>query len=773
MRPAVDVRRLVPYALLPLSLIACALASAPWLRAFPSAVLAVPLFGAAALSLLVPLLVVGIGVRRLAVSALVDLALLVSYELLVALREPAGFGNLVRGLVHGPAQILSFALPLVSPRTLLVAPVALCWLCGALIGECVARGWQTVLPYVALLATFGLAYAGTARAVTSSADGRRYDTLLAGGLLLALLLLRTAQAWVMQDEVAEATQSDGVLPLRSVAVGAVVSVLIAAAAAAAVQAPAFAGRAVTPARVPPLDQSRPLTPIAFVGGLRPSDPASKGRPLFTVSTASPVPNYVALASVDYYDGDSWSFSRTFRPSGGVIPADPDPGMRTPGAEVTQQYAIAPGALTSVPWLPHLDRVDAVTGVPIDIDSASGMVVPAHQLRSGDEYTVRSSVPRRTFLQLGPDALLGTSAAQVDTTLANGLAGPLATLIASLAQETGVSSARPVAFLQAVVRDFRSNAGLAGAAPAAPGSDTPSTSGATSPSPTASPHTGGTTFADVLASIRGTRAGTPEQFATLTALIARRLGIPARLVAGFRIPAPRGGQELPAGTYRVTSADAWTWAEIPIRGAGWLVLDAAPGTYAAQRPPTVGTSASPAPSPSPAQNAQLTHSNNGGHAVAPSSETPHSRGLSAVALAVIVIASVVLVVAGLLALLVARKHVRGRRRRAHADPRHRLLGAWQESIDVLAEAGLPDLTSATSSEIASRTAARFGAEPAAHARELGAAADGAIFRPSAPVSVLDADGAWRAHAALTRSVRRRLGLRDRVRARLRYNRPRRR
>src|SRR4051794_23363338 len=134
-------RRLVPYTLLPLSLIACALASSPWLRAFPSAVLAVPLFGAAVLSVLAPVIVVGIGVRRLWLTALVDFVLFVFYELLVALREPVGFDTLYRGLLHGPSQILSFALPLVSPRTLLVAPVALCWLSGALIGECVARGW--------------------------------------------------------------------------------------------------------------------------------------------------------------------------------------------------------------------------------------------------------------------------------------------------------------------------------------------------------------------------------------------------------------------------------------------------------------------------------------------------------------------------------------------------------------------------------------------------------------------------------------------------------
>ena len=764
-----DIRRAVPYALLPLALVACMLASAPWLRAFPSDVIAVPLFGAAALSVLAPVVTVGVGVRRLWVGALIDVLLFVFYELLVALREPVGFADLYSGIVHGPSQILSFALPLVSPRTLLVAPVALCWLAGAVVGECIARGWQTVLPYVTVLATFGLTYAGTARAITSSTDGRRYDTLLGGVLLLVLLLLRTAQAWVSQNESSDSTQPDGVLPLRGLAVGAAVAVGIAAAAAGAVQASSFAGQPATPARVPPLDQSHPLTPIAFVGELRPTNPRSPGQELFKVSVDRATSNYVALANVDYYDGDSWSFSRTFRPSGGVIPADPDPAMRPPGPPVTQQYTIARGAMTSVPWMPHLDRVEQVTGVSVDIDGTSGMVVPAGAFRSADAYSVVSSVTMRNFMQLGRTALVGTSAAQVDTSLANGLAAPLGALVGSLAQETGTSSDAPIPFLQAVTRDFRAHAGLAGAPPTSLPSQSRSASPSASPTPSA--HTGGTTFADVLASIRGSHSGTPEQFATLTALLARRLGVPARVVTGFRVPPAQGETTLAAGTYHVTTADAWTWVEIPVRGLGWVVLDPSPGTYAGQTPSNVAASPSVSPSPRPSQNAQLTHSNNGGHAVAPSSRTPHATGMSVGELIGIVLVSLWFALTLVLVVLLARKGLRARRRRRLTDPRHRLLGAWHESLDLLVESGVPDLTYATSAEIVASTRARFGPEPAAEMDFLGTAANVAIFSPAAAVGDAQAEAAWRAQVALSRAVRRRLGWRERLGARLRYNRPR--
>jgi hypothetical protein len=811
------IRRIVPYTLLPLSLVACALASAPWLRAFPSAVIVVPLFGAALLSVLVPLIVVGIGVRPLWLTALIDLVLFVFFELLVTLREPVGFRHLYLGVVHGPSQILTFALPLVSPRALLVAPVALCWLGGAVIGECVARGWQSVVPYLVLLATFGLAYAGTARAITNSSDGRRYDTLLAGALLLALLLLRAAQAWVVQDEGAETTQPDGIMPLRGLAIGSVLAVVVALAASALVQAAAFTGQPAAPARVPPLRESTPLTPIAFVAGLRPSNPASKGETLFKVTTDRASSNYVALASLDYYDGEGWTFNRTFRPSGGVIPADPDPTMRPPGVPVVQQYALDKGPMTTVPWMPYLDRAQRVTGAAVNVDADSGMIVPAGRLPAGGEYTVRSAVARQDFNGLGNNAQVATSASQTDTTLANGLSVPLGTLVNSLASETGTSSAQTIPFLQAVAKDFRTKSALAGSpsSTASPTSPSGSASGSPSgghfiaplpqakpsghrstrhsspphptphptprptPKPTPMPslttgaHTGGTTFADVLASIRSSHSATPEQYATLMALVARKLSVPARVVAGFRITPPSASATLPAGTYDVTTAEAWTWVEIPIRGLGWVVLDPSPGTYSGKTPPqSAGASPSPSPSPSPSQTALLTHSNNGGHAVAPKSRGPHATGLSPLALLAIVLVSIVLAAVLIVALLLARKAVRARRRRRSRDPRRRLLGAWQESLDVLVEAGLPDLTHLTGAEVATTTGARFGDEPAAQARYLGDAANVAIFSPRSRVVPADADAAWHAQASLSRAVRRRLRWRERIRARLRYHHPKR-
>ncbi|MCU1656024.1 MAG: Transglutaminase-like superfamily protein [Pseudonocardiales bacterium] len=758
------IRRLVPFTLLPLAIVANGIASAPWLRAFPSSVLAAPLFGAAVLSVLIPIVVARLAGARLWITVLADLAALVLYELLVVLKKPDGFGDLVTGIWHGPAQVLTFALPLVSPPTLLVAPVALCWLAGAIAGECLARRWYTALPFGGWLVAFGLSYAGTVRAGTGSAhDARVADTWLALALLATLLLLRVAQTWVRQDASAEPTQPDGALPLRGLAVGTATTVIVALAAAAAVQSSAFAGRTTAPQRVPSVDQSHPVSPIAFISGLRPPKPGTAGQPVFHVSVDQTSPRYFEVANVDYYDGDGWSFQRSFRPSGGILPADRDPALDVAGPAVRQHYSIDRGPLASAPWMPYLDRPQKVTGTEVNIDAASGMIVPSTMLRDGAGYTVQSHVPVANFVDVSSASLPATSAPPIDTQLPGPLRVSLAKLVTTFGDETGTSTSPPVPFLQALAKDLQRNYALAGA-------PTTSRSRTATPSTSARERIGGVGFADVLASVIGPqRSATPEQYATLFTLVARQLGVPARLVTGFRVPSPSGGVTLTPGTYTVTTADAWTWVEIPLRGGGWVVVDPSPSTYSgAEQQASASPSPSQTPSAAPTRNALITRAN-GGHAVAPKSTVPHKHGATRGPLMVLLaIAAGVLIVLVLLG-AVLRKRLRVRRRRRLPDPRRRLLGAWHESLDVLTESGLPDLTNLTSAEIATATGERFGDEPAAQAQLLGRAANTAVYTGSVAVTPVQADAAWQAHATLRRLVRRQLSPRARLVAGLRFHR----
>jgi hypothetical protein len=257
-------------------------------------------------------------------------------------------------------------------------------------------------------------------------------------------------------------------------------------------------------------------------------------------------------------------------------------------------------------------------------------------------------------------------------------------------------------------------------------------------------------------------------------MARELNVPARVVTGFRIPTHGRATTIQAGTYGVTTSEAWTWVEVPINGRGWVVLDPSPGSFSASTPqPSVGARTSQPPSKSPINQALVTATSS---AVSvpkgPVGIVSHSHGLSALAIVVIVIGGLIGLAGLALLIPLLRKRRRASRRRASGDPRRRLVGAWQESLDVLVESGLPELATLTSAEVAATTAERFGGEPAAKARFIGDAANTALFSPTSWIDPGQADAAWEAEAVLRKAVRRRLGWRDRVNATLRYHRVRR-
>jgi len=667
----------------------------------------------------------------------------VAYALVAVLRAPTGFGQLADGLVHGPSELLTFALPLVSPRTLLIDPVALTWLAGTVAGIGVTRRWRSTLPCLGLLTAFGLGYAATQRAAGS--DALLLETSLGAGLLGCLLALRAIQSW-----------RGGTM--RALSVPAIAAVGVTVVAALLVQSAAFPKRASEPQRAPTVNDTNPLTPVAFVAGLRPSTSSSPDPVLFRLRTSAPTTGYISLANVDYYDGAGWSFDRTFRPSGGVVPADVDRNGRG-GALVSQSYRIMSGPLAGNPWMPYIGRPQRVTNVSINIDAPSGMIVPTRRLSGGADYSVRSTAPGTTFERLdagriSPDASTPAADVQLPATLRS----TLATIVTALSAETGVPSSDPVVFLQALQRDFRSHYALV--APAPSGSRL-------------SQRAGGTGFADVLASILGSqRTATPEQYATLTALLARYLSIPARVVTGFRIPVPSGSDAVAAGDYDVRAAQAWTWTEIAVTGVGWVVLDPSPTTF---RTPagdqTSGGAATPTPTAQPTQNVLVT-TGNGGHAVSGKSAVPHTRLEHGQFVLVLILVAAGLVLLAALGTVLSRKRLRARRRRHRGSARERVAAAWEETIDQLYEAGLAppgQLDALTSEEISARTRDRFDSL-ADLASSIGTAAESAAFHTAVAVRDDDAEEIWRAQLQVRRGLARRLTWRQRIAMVARYHRP---
>jgi len=89
----------------------------------------------------------------------------------------------------------------------------------------------------------------------------------------------------------------------------------------------------------------------------------------------------------------------------------------------------------------------------------------------------------------------------------------------------------------------------------------------------------------------TRSGYCVQFATAMLVMARSLGIPARMSVGF-LPGHLGAD----GQYEVTGSDAHTWPEFFFAGYGWVRFEPTPGEHTGTAPSW--TTVEPTSSPSP-------------------------------------------------------------------------------------------------------------------------------------------------------------------------------
>jgi transglutaminase-like putative cysteine protease len=265
-----------------------------------------------------------------------------------------------------------------------------------------------------------------------------------------------------------------------------------------------------------------------------------------------------------------------------------------------------------------------------------------------------------------------------------------------------------------------------------------------------------------------------QFASTYALMARTLGIPARVAVGYT----PGEIDATTGRYSVTNYEAHAWPEIWLAGVGWtnqfdptppsafpggsnLPNDTFRGTVAPTPPPattptTLQTSPSdtavantvPAPAPVPVP--------------APVGATESGRDWTTPVLWALLVGVLVAIVVAVVPLA---KRARRRARQRRADPTGRVAGAWEEAVDRLRELGRPAPRTTTPAEHA-RAATTTVGESAA--RPLAAVADAhtaAQFGTAAPTDA-DADAAWRDLDAFTGELGRHLPLTTRLRARLR-------
>lgn len=198
----------------------------------------------------------------------------------------------------------------------------------------------------------------------------------------------------------------------------------------------------------------------------------------------------------------------------------------------------------------------------------------------------------------------------------------------------------------------------------------------------------------------TKTGYCEQFAGSMALLARILGIPARVAVGYT-----AGEQVGRGEYAVTTHDTHAWPELYFQGAGWLRFEPTPAGPTGQATATVpgyarqpiapepgedaGSASDPATQADGAQTAQQSADPTsridagspnlgGGSATSTTGERPWQRSAAAVA---------TLAVAVLLLPAVLRRAIRRRRWATARDDSGRARAAWAELRDDAVDLGL--------------------------------------------------------------------------------------
>jgi transglutaminase-like putative cysteine protease len=456
--------------------------------------------------------------------------------------------------------------------------------------------------------------------------------------------------------------------------------------------------------------------------------------VFTVRTR--FSTYWRLTALDVFDGVSWKSSPQ-SPSLRMSKRTISPETQVASTLVRQDVEIRSLA---GPWMPAAYepvRVDGIKGV--GADPASRTLIAPDDLRRGLKYTIRSRVPQLTYEEL--DAVPPT----LDPSLARYVAlspGPEVEQVAEIAHrvvsQAHADSTRPfrqAVALQNYLRTFTYDldAGL----------------------------THHHTINEIVDFLENSRRGYCEQFATAMAVMARTLGLPARVAVGFA-----GGNAGPTpDEFVVTTRNAHAWVEINFAGYGWVSFEPTPRsdsvvvpTYT--RETTITTPATPTAEPT--VSAEPTPSSSSASRVGPDLEVSSNGGnrviktLLWIGLVVVGLALVVALVFPVAAAV--RRAVR--RRRAHEA--HELVAVrYLDFLDWCAATGRGRSSGETPLEHSRRLAeASTDAEPSLTA--LATIASDAVY---APGNGIDVAGATRLGREARRGVEDTLPRRTRVMARL--------
>ncbi len=311
-------------------------------------------------------------------------------------------------------------------------------------------------------------------------------------------------------------------------------------------------------------------------------------PLVFVETEQSAPGYLRTTVLDEFDGLVWKPAERSIPveqrAAGALPAPPGLSAATPQRSVEHRFGTTPDFRSE--WLPvpyPATRVEVPGDWRYDTATLDLITTEGAGAAAALEYAA-------TTLELQPTAEQLVAAPRAPRSIVRDgtdLPDETPRWIRDLAEEVTQDAASD--FERAVVLQswFRRDGGFVYSLERGAGSDL-------------------TQLELFLGEGPGSRTGYCEQFSAAMAMMARALGIPARVAVGFLRPEPAG-----ARTWVYSSRDLHAWPELYFEGAGWIRFEPTPQDRATGVPayteasiprPQEAPSPSAATSPSPTSTA---------------------------------------------------------------------------------------------------------------------------------------------------------------------------
>lgn len=462
-------------------------------------------------------------------------------------------------------------------------------------------------------------------------------------------------------------------------------------------------------------------PLVGVGSLLRDQ---SNEPLFEVTSAAG--HYWRLTSLEEFDSDRqvWFSNQKFSDvSSGPLP-DPD-GEPRRGDDDNEPQEFRITGLRGI-WLPaaYAPRTIDVRGDTRYSAESASLIAGEGSVQAGLRYRIASRLPSGADVPRSFDARVDPALLEVPTEMRPQLES-LARDIVARAGATGDAAATA----RALQDWFRNNFSY----------DATADYSAT-PDPTAS--------------FLRNRIGFCQQFASTFALMARALGIPARVAVGFTYGTPvRQGDDGDV-TFSVRARQAHAWPEVLISGVGWRPYEPTPtrgnpdatawtGVASAQDDGTGGDAVPTTTAPATTVGATTTVPTSPSTTATRPQERdatatpPSRRGRQWWATVLLTGAwALVVAVALVLARVGALRWKRSRRRRRATTPAAQVALAWIEANSSLASTSLRRRPSETIEEFVDRVGTRF---PIDGLRQLGNLEVGRIYSAE-PLGSDDAESA---------------------------------